>query len=449
MIARSCRPTSTSPSRISVVHRQRRDRRGDGRADVCGRRLREYSRTSSPCLNASSRMPSNLRSKIQSGPVKRSWRQRRGHRLEPLGSRHRSRSTLVAAAAPSQRPAYTADVPGALRTATQMNWSQFEGAGGDPLPGGRRDSPRRRPRRPASPRSARSVRRRGLGRIRIVPGRVSQPRRGDALGRRGHGAVDLVGRSPASRTSDRSRRRRCRVRERAARRAGTVGVVRRLQCVVAVLIASGFPADPAARCCARAIVFGGGLVQTLLVVMIWPLRRFSAERRAIAAAYRSLAAYAAQVRRPTRRAPEPHTFAATLSPSPIRSRSRGRAKCWFSRRCSTKRSGSAPAWRRSRRSSGAGRGEPARAPRSRRALRPRAGRDRRRARGGREPRRTPDLGRASRRAPCARAVAGRGRPARPDPRGLADRRGDDAGRGSRSARRATRRFAAVRRSATR
>src|SRR5437764_3582367 len=38
----------------------------------CGRRLRDRSRTSVPRLNAISRMPSNFRSKIHSGPAKRS-----------------------------------------------------------------------------------------------------------------------------------------------------------------------------------------------------------------------------------------------------------------------------------------------------------------------------------------------------------------------------------------
>jgi uncharacterized membrane protein YccC len=61
-------------------------------------------------------------------------------------------------------------------------------------------------------------------------------------------------------------------------------------------------------------VFGGGLVQTLLVVMIWPLRRFTAERRSLAAAYRSLAAYAASIPAGVAAAPEPHTFAGTPSP---------------------------------------------------------------------------------------------------------------------------------------
>jgi len=49
-----------------------------------------------------------------------------------------------------------------------------------------------------------------------------------------------------------------------------------------VLIAGGFPTDPEGAAVRAAIVLGGGLVQTLLVVSIWPLRRFSAERRTIA-----------------------------------------------------------------------------------------------------------------------------------------------------------------------
>lgn len=82
---------------------------------------------------------------------------------------------------------------------------------------------------------------------------------------------------------------------------------------VAVLIAAGFPTDPRGAAIRAAIVLGGGLVQTLLVVILWPLRRFSAERAAIAAAYRSLAAYAARMPAADA-APEPHTFASTASP---------------------------------------------------------------------------------------------------------------------------------------
>src|SRR5262245_19533638 len=87
-----------------------------------------------------------------------------------------------------------------------------------------------------------------------------------------------------------------------------------LPSVVAVLIATGFPTGVAGAAIRGLIVLGGGLVQTLLVVMIWPLRRFSAERRAIAAVYRSLAGYADQVPSAGVTAPEPYTLAGTLSP---------------------------------------------------------------------------------------------------------------------------------------
>jgi hypothetical protein len=87
-----------------------------------------------------------------------------------------------------------------------------------------------------------------------------------------------------------------------------------LQCVVAVLIATGFPADVREATLRAIVVLGGGLVQTTLVVAIWPLRRFSAERRAIASVYRSLANYALRIPDATPTAPEPHTLAMTQSP---------------------------------------------------------------------------------------------------------------------------------------
>ena len=87
-----------------------------------------------------------------------------------------------------------------------------------------------------------------------------------------------------------------------------------LQSVVAILIAGGFPDSTAGAAGRALIVFGGGLLQTLLVVMVWPLRRFSAERRTIAAAYRTLSQYAAQLPASGEVAPEPHTFATIQSP---------------------------------------------------------------------------------------------------------------------------------------
>ena len=87
-----------------------------------------------------------------------------------------------------------------------------------------------------------------------------------------------------------------------------------LQSIVAVLIASGFPAGPREAALRGAMVVGGGLAQTFLVALLWPLRRFSAERAAIAEAYRSLARYTASIPSGDGFAPEPHTFAATESP---------------------------------------------------------------------------------------------------------------------------------------
>ena len=87
-----------------------------------------------------------------------------------------------------------------------------------------------------------------------------------------------------------------------------------LQSIVAVLIAGGYPSDLAGAAGRAALVCCGGLIQTLLVVVIWPLRRFAIERRSLAAAYQSLSSYAAMI--PAREAlpPEPHTFAGTASP---------------------------------------------------------------------------------------------------------------------------------------
>jgi fusaric acid resistance family protein len=87
-----------------------------------------------------------------------------------------------------------------------------------------------------------------------------------------------------------------------------------LQSCVAVLIAAGFPSDVGGAARAAAIVFAGGVIQTVLVVTIWPLRRFSVERRTIATAYRTLGSYANNLAVADGVAPEPHTFAALAPP---------------------------------------------------------------------------------------------------------------------------------------
>lgn len=86
-----------------------------------------------------------------------------------------------------------------------------------------------------------------------------------------------------------------------------------LRAILALLIAGGIPADVGGAAGRALFVLGGGLVQMLLVVMVWPLRRFPAERRSLAAVYRSVARYAAAI--PEYGAPpEPHTLAGTESP---------------------------------------------------------------------------------------------------------------------------------------
>ncbi len=87
-----------------------------------------------------------------------------------------------------------------------------------------------------------------------------------------------------------------------------------LQAIVAVLVAGGYPSDLEGAAGRAALVFGGGLIQTFLVVVIWPLRRFTVERRSLAAVYRSLASYALTITARDVLPPEPHTFASTASP---------------------------------------------------------------------------------------------------------------------------------------
>lgn len=65
--------------------------------------------------------------------------------------------------------------------------------------------------------------------------------------------------------------------------------------VMALLLVAEFPATPGQAAVRAGLVFAGGLFQALLVVAVWPLRRYRAERRALAAAYRSVAGYAASI----------------------------------------------------------------------------------------------------------------------------------------------------------
>lgn len=95
---------------------------------------------------------------------------------------------------------------------------------------------------------------------------------------------------------------------------GPPGMFIGLQAMVAVVIAGGFPSGPGEAILRAAAVFGGGLLQTALVAVVWPFKRFDRERRAIAAVYRTLATYASTLTSDAAGAPEPHTLAATASP---------------------------------------------------------------------------------------------------------------------------------------
>jgi hypothetical protein len=88
-----------------------------------------------------------------------------------------------------------------------------------------------------------------------------------------------------------------------------------LQSVVAVLVASGFPTSLSGAATRAGLVFAGGVAQTLLVVLLWPLRRFAAERAALADVYRSLSTYARGMNSGALAAPEPHTLAGMNAPS--------------------------------------------------------------------------------------------------------------------------------------
>ena len=95
---------------------------------------------------------------------------------------------------------------------------------------------------------------------------------------------------------------------------GPAGAFIGLQAMIAVVLAGGFAAGPVEATERAAAVLAGGLLQTLLVAIVWPFRRFVQERRAIAAVYRTLSAYAATLASESPGAPEPHTLAATASP---------------------------------------------------------------------------------------------------------------------------------------
>jgi uncharacterized membrane protein YccC len=73
--------------------------------------------------------------------------------------------------------------------------------------------------------------------------------------------------------------------------ATTIGI----NSVIALIIFGHLPSGVGPAALNGLLVFAGGLVQTFLLVSVWPLRRFSAERHALAAAARNLALYARDI----------------------------------------------------------------------------------------------------------------------------------------------------------
>lgn len=94
--------------------------------------------------------------------------------------------------------------------------------------------------------------------------------------------------------------------------------------IVALVIFSNAPYDAASGMMQALCVVAGGFLQTVLLVIVWPLERFSGERRAVRAAYASLAAFATGARTPDLGAPENASIvavsAAVDDPQPFASR---------------------------------------------------------------------------------------------------------------------------------
>jgi uncharacterized membrane protein YccC len=76
---------------------------------------------------------------------------------------------------------------------------------------------------------------------------------------------------------------------------GQSASVASINAVVAYVIFSNPPYDGSDPWFQGAMIVAGGALQTLLLVLVWPLQRFRAERHALATAYRALARYADHV----------------------------------------------------------------------------------------------------------------------------------------------------------
>ncbi|HZD65319.1 MAG TPA: hypothetical protein VE152_04400, partial [Acidimicrobiales bacterium] len=89
---------------------------------------------------------------------------------------------------------------------------------------------------------------------------------------------------------------------------GQAATIVGLQSVVGLVVFSQFALSPTGAARQGALVLAGGLLQAVLIVVVWPLRRFPAERRALAAVYHDLAAYSASLPGAPTTLPDPGGF---------------------------------------------------------------------------------------------------------------------------------------------
>ncbi|MGZ3517397.1 MAG: FUSC family protein [Vulcanimicrobiaceae bacterium] len=78
---------------------------------------------------------------------------------------------------------------------------------------------------------------------------------------------------------------------------------------LALVIASVFRFDPLQALTQALLVMAGGLLQTLLLVVVWPFRQFRAERTALSVMYRALASYAGTIPHVKLAPPDPRVYA--------------------------------------------------------------------------------------------------------------------------------------------
>jgi uncharacterized membrane protein YccC len=65
-----------------------------------------------------------------------------------------------------------------------------------------------------------------------------------------------------------------------------------LTSMILLVVTAAEPRDPAGALAAAALIFGGGVLQTLFAIAAWPLQRYGPEREALAGLFRQLAASA-------------------------------------------------------------------------------------------------------------------------------------------------------------